>query len=182
MPFISSHVQCGSLGGFFFFPDSHDVSMFTCLTLVMTFSSHSCSPSVINTRSLSSPTKFQSICSLYGINPGVPPTPKTEPHCVPLLLLCIKSSFWKKYHRVGNNIKKWCIEIKSSPLEIFIKPKRSKLFICISAVLLPYTKTFHWHLLLLRDVISLVSFQIPPFLSLIKAIYLFMGGFKKEKV
>lgn len=65
-------------GGVLFFPDSHDVSMFTCLTLVMTFSSHSCSPSVINTRSLSSP-KFQSICSLYGINPGVPPTPKTEP-------------------------------------------------------------------------------------------------------
>lgn len=72
-------LTCAVWGGVLFFPDSHDVSMFTCLTLVMTFSSHSCSPSVINTRSLSSPTKFQSICSLYGINPGVPPTPKTEP-------------------------------------------------------------------------------------------------------
>lgn len=82
-------------GGGLFFPDSHDVSMFTCLTLVMTFSSHSCSPSVINTRSLSSPTKFQSICSLYGINPGVPPSQK-QSHSFLTTLCASAASMYKE--------------------------------------------------------------------------------------
>lgn len=82
-------------GGGLFFPDSHDVSMFTCLTLVMTFSLHSCSPSVINTRSLSSP-KFQSICSLYGINPGVPPPSQKRSHSFLTTLCASAASMYKE--------------------------------------------------------------------------------------
>lgn len=51
-------------------------------------------------------------------------------------------------------------------------------FCCSVTIYQIFSLTF---LLLLRDVISLVSFQILPFLSLIKAIYLFMGGLKKRK-